>query len=383
MNKTNKKHIPIIILFFAVLVLPIVQQCTGLFTDLQVVEKRELAEMPKLVVGGSDVFGEVGLVEYPRAFDSYYNDNFGFRGTVITANGYGLDKVFDVSPSDRVVIGLDDWLFFNNRQSLVDFEGRIQYSEAELDAGVRGLVRNWREMQKRGITYLFVIAPDKSTIYSEFMPEHLQKKHAVANSRLDQLLGALLVEYPKFPVLDLRGALFDAKKRDVIYHKRDTHWNTRGAYVGYVEIMKWLRVRHPEFGYTPREYLVEGERLTTYGDLSNYINVDTEYTDYYLKRRWKNFEEVDLSAEEEVLHKAQRFVGKDGAPKLLMYKDSFTENMMDFLSQHFSESLYIHEFPCYVDLRLIDLEKPDIVVHESIERGLHDIVRLCIGEVGD
>jgi hypothetical protein len=371
--KTNKKHIPIIILFFVVLVLPIVQQCTGLFTDMQVVEKRELAGMPE--------FAEVGLVGFPRAFDAYYNDNFGFRGTVISANGYGLDKLFDVSPSDRVVIGSDDWLFFNNRQSLVDFEGRIQYSEDELSAGVRGLVRNWRELQKRGITYLFVIAPDKSTIYPEFMPEHLQKKHAVANSRLDQLLGALLAEYPDFPVLDLRGALFDAKEREMIYHKRDTHWNTRGAYVGYVEIMKWLCVRHPELGFTPREYLVEGERRRTDADLSKYINVHTEYTDYYLERRWKNFEEVNLLAEEEVLHKAQRFVGEEGMPRLLMYKDSFTVNMVDFISQHFSESLYIHEFPCYVDLRLIDSKKPDIVVHESIERGLHDIVRLCIGEM--
>ncbi|MFC1658999.1 hypothetical protein ACFL0U_00330 [Pseudomonadota bacterium] len=378
MKLKNIKHIPLIIIFFTILILPVIQQYTNIFPDLQVVEKRELAERPKLLEEES-----VGLKEYPKQFEQYYNDNFGFRGTVIATNGYTLDKIFDVSPSDRVVIGKDDWLFFNNRQSLVDYEGRIQYTEEELSMGVQGLVRNWRKLEKMGITYLFVVAPDKSTIYSEFMPDHLQKKHENANSRLDQFLTRLLSEYPDFPILDLRPALFKAKQKEIIYNKRDTHWNKRGAYVGYTQIMNWLvKKGYSELLSTPRKNLLEIEGLTTYGDLSDYINSHVEYMNYSLERKKKGFQQVDLTdLEINNLHKAERFVNNNSnLPKVVMYKDSFTINMRDFLSEHFSNILYIHEFPCHVNLDVVRQNNPDIVIHESIERGMHDILRFCIND---
>jgi hypothetical protein len=47
-------------------------------------------------------------------------------------------------------------------------------------------------------------------------------------------------------VIDLRPALRDAKSSSLVYYKTDSHWNTRGAYAAYREILRVLKSEFPE-----------------------------------------------------------------------------------------------------------------------------------------
>jgi hypothetical protein len=47
-------------------------------------------------------------------------------------------------------------------------------------------------------------------------------------------------------VIDLRASLRAAKRESVVYYKADTHWNTRGAYAAYQEILRVLAADFPE-----------------------------------------------------------------------------------------------------------------------------------------
>src|SRR5512137_1943070 len=56
-------------------------------------------------------------------------------------------------------------------------------------------------LERRGIAYLLVIAPNKSTIYPEYMPAIYPRGR---RTRLDQMTGFVERNAPGFPWLDLR-----------------------------------------------------------------------------------------------------------------------------------------------------------------------------------
>src|SRR5690606_552685 len=100
----------------------------------------------------------------------------------------------------------------------------------------------------RGIAYLFVVPPDKHQVYPEEMPDSIRRN---GHSRIDQLVHHLAA-HTTVPVLDLRPALHEAKMQERVYHMTDTHWNDRGAYVGYARIMSALARDVPALAPVPR-----------------------------------------------------------------------------------------------------------------------------------
>ena len=88
-------------------------------------------------------------------------------------------KIFHTSASAKVVIGKEGWLFLGNINQYFD---EIDYYRNLKPFTIRELRswqilleqrRNW--LRRRGIRYLFAVAPNKSTIYPEFMPDAVKK----------------------------------------------------------------------------------------------------------------------------------------------------------------------------------------------------------------
>ena len=57
-------------------------------------------------------------------------------------------------------------------------------------------------------------------------------------------------------------------------------------------------------------------------------------------------------------------------PRAVMFRDSFAECMIPFLSEHFRRILYIHLEPEEFHYDLVEREKPDMVIQEMVERKL-------------
>ena len=172
---------------------------------------------------------------------AWFDDHFGFRSVLV--RWYGESRLFwlGVSPSAAVIAGHDGWFFYADDKAVED------YANAELldDAAIA----NWREavlrarnwLQARRIGYVFTIAPDKPVLYGEDVPSTITRIHDT--SRADQLFVAL---QDTGLAIDPRPALFEAKPRERIYQKTDTHWNDRGALIAYQQIINAVRASNAQ-----------------------------------------------------------------------------------------------------------------------------------------
>lgn len=104
---------------------------------------------------------------FPMVFENYFNDRVGFRKDLLKARRWLTYNVLGDSPTNLVWLGRDGWLFVN---PLIPRE-KPAPPETETPR-----FRAWAEvfrarhayLQTRGITYVVVVARDKSAIYPEY-----------------------------------------------------------------------------------------------------------------------------------------------------------------------------------------------------------------------
>ena len=108
-----------IAMFFLVLILPTIQDLFNISTPLENTEKRELAKKPILSFNK----------EFFHDYETFYNDNFGFRNNLVNFGGDIKTQVFRSSTHpDLVMFGQNKWLYYNS------LKGRIygSYSRRKL-----------------------------------------------------------------------------------------------------------------------------------------------------------------------------------------------------------------------------------------------------------
>ncbi len=372
MKKKNFQNIFLILVFFIIILLPTLDNLFNFSTVKQLFEKRQLAPRPKFPHSATD------LKNYPKDFENFFNDNYGFRKTFISLNNQMLDQIFDESPDMRAVIGKDGWFFFDNYNSLLDVQGKVKLSN-ELLKKVDHFYKNWQNLQKEKIDYLLVIAADKSTVYPEFLPKYL-KPSSLDNHRADQFISALKRKYPDFPLLDLRGVLKKAKEKEIIFHKTDTHWNSRGTHYAYVEIMNILAKNYPEIKPHLRKDFISKDDHLIRGDISDIMGIDTRNRDYYLVPKFQTsfYEKKPSLQETKQFHIPLFYQNKNkNLPIAFIYKDSFFDNLINFTSEHFSYSYYINEFPCDINYETIKKYHPNIVIQQFWEGRIEWVLKQC------
>jgi alginate O-acetyltransferase complex protein AlgJ len=217
-----------------------------------------------------------------------------------------------------------------------------------------------------------VIAPNKSTIYPEYMPDQI--KVIGSKSRLDQFVD-YMQEYGQTPVIDLRPDLIEASKTEQVYLKTNTHWNPLGMYIAYARIVSSLSQWYPDLAAHPlSEYEEFHAGLGTH-DLPQIMGLPNIKEDYWaLQPKFEtgtSVKEVQLSDGTELrLSRNQN----QNLPSALFYHDSFLDGVIPFLEPHFSQTTSIPRtgVPGLWDFNWIDQVHPDIVIIEYVERYLND-----------
>jgi hypothetical protein len=358
----------LIVLFVAVLWLPLTGRLLGLDLLPALSENRPPAPLPKLDWDPS-VFAN-----FPRQFDAYYADHFGFRDLLI--RGLSLARVdwLRVSSSPYVILGRRGWLFFAPEPVGVDYRTAAPLTARQLEAWQRLLEarRDWAA--RRGIRYLFVIAPDKQSIYREYLPRSLQPR-ARATSRLDQLL-AQLRDHSDLDVLDLRATMREARREDRVYHRTDTHWNYFGAYYAYHRLATELAEWFPSVRPLERDALQFLTEDTQGGDLAGMLGLADRMSEHRLHllpiqpEAHETGEEVVVPEPYRLQHLQERVtqVYDPGLPRGVLFFDSFGEPLRPFLSENFQRLVYAPEY--VFDPVLIERERPDVVIQLMVERKL-------------
>ena len=373
MNFRKKTNLFLIFAFIFVLAIPTLDSIFNFSPVKDLFENRLPVKSPEAPKTAEE------LRLYPKKFEAFFNDNFGTRRTLISLNTKMMDKIFNEVIDARVVVGKDGWYYFDNAGVLLDMLGRARMEDEMVDRGVEVFAKNWQEMKKKNISYLLVIAADKSTIYPEFLPNYL-KPSADGTHRVDQFVGALKKKYPDFPVLDLRPLLKKAKESEIIYHQVDTHWNKVGAHYAYVAMMNELSKQNIKFKPHLRQDFVKKSDGYVDGDISRVMNLNVKNLNYDLVPKFKISHHGILSseAEKKEFHNPVAFASDNqNLPVLFAYKDSYFGDLFSYVAEHFSKSYYANEHPCNLDYERIKDYHPNVVIQEFWEGRIEIVMREC------
>lgn len=117
--------------------------------------------------------------DFAKEFEAYYNDTFAGRKKLLKKYGkiqykLGIDNGITIQ-------GQKGWAFYDSAKvpdgyTLIDYFGEVRFSEDELRQMASGVEKARQFYARRGIDYMIVVAPNKEAMYSEYMPERLQKQ---------------------------------------------------------------------------------------------------------------------------------------------------------------------------------------------------------------
>jgi hypothetical protein len=285
---------------------------------------------------------------------------------------------------DRVyndaIIGKDGWFFFTGEQSILNYQNTELFHKKTLRSLQKQLDQLNTDLANQGITLLVVIAPNKSTVYSQFMPNEIPI--IGKTSRLDQFVDYMKA-HGQTRILDLSPALIQASRSRDVYYKTDTHWNDLGAYYAYAEIMNTLSSVYPDLVPYGRSEFVYKDMGPVTMDISQIMGLKN-----YKEEVWSMLPTFEIPpTEDKILQLSNgdliHFIANpnsDGA-KLIVFHDSFYYPLEHFLKPHFREivSVPFSQSKAIWSLNWINHSSPDIVMIELAERYLEEGLSTLLG----
>ena len=301
-----------VLLFLLLLVIALVQQRFTVIPLQPLDEQREQAPRPRLSLAA------VSAGAYMAAFDTYYNDQAGFRELLIRVNNDVHRRVLGVSPKPKVILGKAGWLYW--RETVKDFRKEYSFStERALNRFCKRLIKLQGQLQARGVDFLFVIVPNKNSIYPEYMPD---KYPRVEGTNLCELLEEKL-RGTNVRLLYLKPVLQKHLGEGMLYERKGTHWTYLGAYYGAAEILRELGEMcglHYEVPQRP-----PCKKVARSGDLEAMVQGLVPYSEQYLR--------PDIVP-----------AARDGKklPPTLWYGDSFSNHLDQYLTPQFRSVKRLH-----------------------------------------
>lgn len=360
-----------ILVFLVCICLPVADQFLDLAPRVELMEN-DPAQLPPF-----------SLSQASKGFNTlqrgYLEKTFGFRKNLVRLENILDYLVLDSSTHFQSVIkGKGDWLFLamenNDLNVIEDYRSGRLFTPAELDwwTSVFKSRRDW--LAEQGIRYLVVVAPNKHSVYPEFLPEAYTRINAA--SRTDQLVTALAAA--DVPVLDLRPVMAEAKKSTLAYYHTDTHWTSHGAHAGYAAIMKRLGAWFPRFHSEVREDFDVVLEPGLNGGLASMLalgNLFPEERVVFFPKTPRRAVESPTPPKSGNFQPTVVMQTNDPAlPDAVVIRDSFAQELVPFLSEHFNRVTYLWPYPTSArairnfDKETIGREKPAVVIEEFVER---------------
>lgn len=319
----------IIVSFLLLLISPLAGWFAGINRELD--ENRVLAGMPGFSL--RDVYNR----NYFSAFEGYFNDHFAFRRGLVTMKSWVDYYLFKTSPSPKVHVGTDGWLYYyRTTHDYYKVDDCIPVERERMERMAEQLHLLERMVEASGRRFLFVVAPDKSTIYPEFFGE---KRYNLRCSKSHyDLLVYYLQKYPVRNFIRIDDDLMRAKEEQQVYYKTDTHWNMHGSMVAGSSIIKHFAPVTWRDYFPAVKMSEEGYR----GDLSKLLALDISEQTMVIDHMDYNADVKEVNLGRYMNGDRFRFIvtphpGKHLLPKAVIYRDSFSTRLMPFLKGSFEQ----------------------------------------------
>lgn len=316
------------------------------------------------------------LADYLRDYALYFEKSSLIRPLLIPRFMAFKLYTLGLSSVSSVVVGRENWLFVGHETDKIDelryFLGCNLMNEETLERWLQVLNERQHWLERRGIAYLLVIAPNKSTIYPEYMPAIYPRGR---QTRLDQLAGIMERNAPGFPLLDLRPVIRAGKKARLLYWPADTHWNDFGKHLAYREIVRKLSRRFPSLKALPQDAFAVQPCAEPSHDLEDLLllpcKAQVQLFRLVAKRRLPASRVKAANAGTAPFWEIYRSRSAS-LPLALIIHDSFGETLKPLLASHFRRSRWVldrsHAFPA----AWIDKKRPCLVIDEVAERYLDE-----------
>ncbi len=306
-------------------------------------ENRNLAEFPTKFNGFSN---------YMSGIDAYVKDRAGFRdGMMQLYNEVLIGKL--KSHHKQVIFGEDGWLFYN--EELPDYTGtNIEQEKIEKCVDILKGINEWCE--SRGSKFVFIVGPNKSSIYSEYMPDYIKKADV---SFLDILTERLNQE--GVPIINPKQELIKNKNKTELYYKLDTHWNSLGAKYALDRLVD-------EFDLEPKEFEITTHRQE-WGDLLNMLAVKSVNSESLIT----DVKPDPNTVVEKFENSQDQKLISDKNKKFVCYRDSYSISLQDFYTHYFDGYMYWS----FNLLNEMEKEPCDYVIFECVERYLETAIFSC------
>ena len=331
-------------------------------------ENRTMTGMPDLYTAEKGGIGP--NLNYTAELGDYYSDNFGFRQELVTANSWFNEAVFGRSSNEKTVVGKEGWYYLS--ETLMDYTGVSAFSDRGIFRLRKTLDLMNRFSEEGNITFVFFVAPNKNSIYPEYMPDSIRASSSPSN--LDRL-SAQMKETPYY--LDVKTLLRQSAKDRTrnIYLKNDSHWNNLGALAAYNALQDNLNRRIDKFDYMPIDesklYISEHEIS---GDLTtmlypSVVKTDVQY-ELGLPKQYSSTKPLTNMMDPEIITTCQgRYYS------IICYRDSFFNAFIPINSNAFAKARYSRTAKTSpYDLNAAKSGDFNIAVVEIAERNLPNVL---------
>ncbi|HMH17548.1 MAG TPA: hypothetical protein VK572_05305 [Burkholderiales bacterium] len=349
--------------FLLALLTPATVQLLSGGAGVSIGEKRVLEPMPAWPGQWS------GWSAFSGNLERFLRDHFGLREHLTT--GWNLLK-YALRYNRRVAIGRDGWLYYSQYWKSRYGAPSCGPSSADARSFADRLDRLAAHAAAGNVPVLFAIAPNKETIYPEYMPGQLG---ALGHCDLYSELMLALGSKRHVKVLDLRPLLKAWKAKERVYFKTDTHWSD----IGFWRVSRaLLEGVCPAGSLCPRLPEPSLSTKTCSGDLAQFLGLSSILTEQY---QAVDFPASQYSREVANDHPAggqfntEQWVreGRTGRT-LYVVGDSFAKIALRFLiaDESVARVIWSYHREGGIDFQPIVAAKPDAILIVIVERALYD-----------
>jgi hypothetical protein len=326
-------------------------------------ENRVLVSFPGIIEDGK--INTVAIKNFSPSIDKYINDRFGFRNTAISLanNIFWAGKTIN----RHVVVGKNGWLFYStpdDGNNIADFYKMNLFTEDELERFIGNIKKRRKWCEENNIAFIFLIAPNKHTIYPEYYP--FERPDGI--TRTEQIIAALphnlknVVIYPRDYLLQNKSNALP------LYFETDTHWNMAGAEYVFEILYNRVKNNFPNIQFSEIQFTTEISYDSS-GDLVPMLGF-TSYgkrtiPNVYPQEGWKSFYRY---IKNEDINGVIIENNDQTLPRAIMYRDSFFMALEPFTSSIFSYAEYRWKLFTESEREYILEHKPDIIIWEVVER---------------
>ncbi len=275
--------------------------------------------------------------------------------------------VFYSQPKE-VIFGKNGWMFFQSGNIIERHRGILKLTDKQIETFLNIQKERKEWFLSQGIEYFLVIAPNKESIYPEYLPKWATK---VDEKDLDNLIRKLKFE-AKINVIDA-SFLINLKSKYPMYLPSESHWTDIAAFFVYQELMNEIKKKIANF---PSPFKFEDMKIIpdyrNGGDLAIYLGLlEKMYISNPLVRLKdeKNFKIVLSNGRD---HTYLNNTYKDF--NIVVFADSFGGNWTHYMPEHFNIVRWSQTYG--VDIEDIENYKPKIVISQYAERQLYGAMNI-------